>query len=119
MVAVVLIFGFFGIALGTGWAAQLLVGKGRPVDWTQAFWVGVAGMGVAAVVAYLVDRDTGSTFGFVGVLVALAAAAVIQAVLTSRAIGEERAERHHDRELTPEGLPGHHQPKKRSSKKRR
>ena len=119
MVAVILIFGFFGIALGTGWVAQLLVGKGRPVDWTQAFWVGFAGMGAAVVIAYLVDRGTGTTFGFVGVLVALAAAAAIQSVLTSRAIKEQRAERHHEQELTPEGLPGHHQPKRRSSKKRR
>jgi len=119
VVAVILIFGFLGIALGTGWVAQLLVGKGRPINWTQAFWVGVAGMGAAALVAYLVDNDTGSTFGFVGVLVALGVAAVIQSVLTSRAIKEERTERHHEKELTPEGLPGHHQPKKRSSKKRR
>src|SRR4051812_34602717 len=78
MVAVVLIFGFFGIALGTGWVAQLLVGKGRPIDWTQAFWVGLAGMGIATVIAFLVDRDAGSTFGLVGILVTVAAAAVIQ-----------------------------------------
>jgi len=113
MVAVVLIFGFFGIALGTGWVAQLLVGKGRPVDWTQAFWVGVAGMAVATVIGFLVDRDTGSTFGLVGILVAIAAAAVIQSVLTSRAIKQEHDQRAHDKQLTAEGLPGHHQPNKK------
>ena len=66
MVAVILIFGFFGIALGTGWAAQLLVGKGRRINWTQAFWVGLAGMGLAALIGYLLDKHAGATFGIAG-----------------------------------------------------
>jgi uncharacterized membrane protein YraQ (UPF0718 family) len=93
--------------------AQLVVGKGRPIDWTQAFWVGLAAMGVATVIAFLVDRDTGSTFGLVGIVVTVAAAAVIQSVLTSRAVKREHEQRAHDKHLTAEGLPGHHQPKKR------
>lgn len=120
MVAVILIFGFFGIALGTGWAAQLLVGKGRRIDWTQAFWVGLAGMGLAALVGYLLDKHARATFGFAGFLVAVAAAAVIQWILINRETSELAEERHHEQELTAEGLPGHHQPKKhRATKKRR
>ena len=119
MVAVILIFGFFGIALGTGWAAQLLVGKGRRIDWTQAFWVGLAGMGLAALVGYLLDKHAGTTFGIAGFLVAIAAAAVIQWILIKRETTERTEERHHEQELTPEGLPGHHQPKKHHPKKKR
>ena len=119
MVAVILIFGFFGIALGTGWVAQLLVGKGRRIDWTQAFWVGLAGMGLAALVGYLLDRHFGKTFGFAGFLVAIGTAAVIQLVLSGRASEAHAEEHHREKELTPEGLPGHHQPKKHPAKKKR
>ena len=119
MVAVILIFGFFGMALGTGWAAQLLVGKGRRIDWTQAFWVGLAGMGLAALIGYLLDKDAGTTFGVAGFLVAIVSAAVIQWFLSSREAAVHAEERHHEQELTPEGLPGHHQPKKHHPKKKR
>ncbi len=119
MVAVILIFGFFGMALGTGWVAQLLVGKGRRINWTQAFWVGLAGMGLAALVGYLLDKHAGMTFGFAGFLVAIGSAAVIQYVLSSREATEHAEERHREQELTPEGLPGHHQPKKHPAKKKR
>ena len=119
MVAVILIFGFFGIAMGTGWVAQLLVGKGRRIDWTQAFWVGLAGMGLAALVGYLLDKHAGKTFGFAGFLVAVGTAAVIQFILSGREAEERAEERHHEQELTPEGLPGHHQPKKRPAKKKK
>src|SRR4029078_760832 len=63
MYMVMLLCVFFGIALGTGWVAQLLTGRrsGR-IDWTQAFWVGVAGMGIAWLVARLRDRKVGTTF---------------------------------------------------------
>jgi len=119
VVAVILIFGFFGIALGTGWAAQLLVGKGRRIDWTQAFWVGLAGMGLAALVGYLLDKHAGTTFGFAGFLVAIGSAAVIQYVLSGREAKEHTEEHHREQELTPEGLAGHHQPKKHPAKKKR
>ena len=119
MVAVILIFGFFGMALGTGWAAQLLVGKGRRIDWTQAFWVGLAGMGLAALIGYLLDKHAGMTFGVAGFLVAIVSAAVIQWFLSSREAAVHAEERHREQELTPEGLPGHHQPKKHHPKKKR
>jgi putative flippase GtrA len=119
VVAVILIFGFFGIALGTGWVAQLLVGKRGRVDWTQAFWVGLAGMGLATVVGYLLDKDAGTTFGFAGFLVAIGSAAVIQYFLSSREAKEHVEERTHEQQLTPEGLPGHHQPKKHPAKKKK
>ncbi len=119
MVAVILIFGFFGMALGTGWAAQLLVGKGRRIDWTQAFWVGLAGMGLAALIGYLLDKHAGTTFGVAGFLVAIGSAAVIQWFLSSREATVHAEERHHEQELTPEGLPGHHQPKTHRPKKKR
>jgi uncharacterized membrane protein YraQ (UPF0718 family) len=120
MYMVILVFGFFGIALGTGWVAQLLTGRrsGR-IDWTQAFWVGVAGMGIAWLVAWLLDRKVGTTFGIAGFIVAIAAAFAIQLVLNARE-KEVRAEEHHrEKELTPEGLPGHHQPQKHKKKKSR
>ena len=116
---VILMFGFFGIALGTGWVAQLLVGRSGRINWTQAFWVGLAGMGVAGLIGYLVDNDTGRTFGFVGFLVAVGASFGIQSVLSSREAKVRREERHHERELSPEGLTGHHQPKKHPAKKKR
>jgi len=119
VIAVILIFGFFGIALGAGWVAQLLVGKGRRIDWTQAFWVGLAGMGLAALIGYLLDKHAGKTFGFAGFLVAVGSAAIIQSVLSSREAKEHTEERHHEKELTPEGLTGHHQPKKHPAKKKR
>ena len=118
MVAVILIFGFFGIALGAGWVAQLLVGN-RRIDWTQAFWVGLAGTGLAALVGYLLDKHAGKTFGFAGFLVAVGSAAAIQYLLSRREATERAEERHAEKELTPEGLPGHHQPKKHPAKKRR
>lgn len=95
------------------------MGKGGRVDWTQAFWVGLAGMGLAALVGYLLDKHAGTTFGFAGFLVAIASAAVIQWFLTSRQAKEHAEERHHEQELTSEGLTGHHQPKKHPAKKRR
>ena len=53
------------------------------------------------------------------ILVAIASAAVIQWFLSSREATLLAEERHHEQELTPEGLPGHHQPKKHHPKKRR
>jgi uncharacterized membrane protein YraQ (UPF0718 family) len=116
MYMVILLFGFFGIAMGTGWVAQLLTGRrsGR-IDWAQAFWVGVAAMGIAWLVAWLLDRTIGTTFGVAGFIAAIAAAFVIQLVLNARR-AEVRAE---EKELTPEGLPGHHQPQKHKSKNKR
>ena len=63
MYMVILLFGFFGLAMGTGWVAQLLLGKSGRINWTQAFWVGLAGMGVAWLVGWLLDRSIGVTFG--------------------------------------------------------
>ncbi len=50
---------------------------------------------------------------------AIGSAAVIQYVLSSREATEHAEERHREQELTPEGLPGHHQPKKHPAKKKR
>ena len=72
MYMVILLFGFFGLAMGTGWVAQLLLGKSGRINWTQAFWVGLAGMGVAWLVGWLLDRSIGVTFGISGFLVAIA-----------------------------------------------
>ena len=60
MYMVILLFGFFGLAMGTGWVAQLLLGKSGRINWTQAFWVGLAGMGVAWLVGWLLDRSIGA-----------------------------------------------------------
>lgn len=118
MYMAILLFGFFGIAMGTGWIAQVITRKGR-VDWPQAFWVGLASMGIAWLIAWLLDRQVGTTFGVAGFLVAIAAAIVIQLALNMRE-REVHAEAHHrQKELTPEGLPGHHQPQKRKSRKKR
>jgi uncharacterized membrane protein YraQ (UPF0718 family) len=115
----ILLFGFFGLAMGTGWVAQLLLGKSKRINWTQAFWVGLAGLGVAWLVGWLLDRSIGVTFGIAGFLVAIAGAFVIQWIITSRETAARVEEHHHEQELTPEGLPGHHQPQRHKSKKKR
>jgi len=115
-----LLLGFFGIAMGTGWIAQVLTRRGSSrIDWAQAFWVGLAALGVAWLVAWLLDRKVGTTFGVVGFLVAIAAAVVIQLIVGSRRAAAVAEEHHREKELTPEGLPGHHQPQKHKKKKRR
>ena len=118
MYLVILLFGFFGLAMGTGWIAQVLLGKSPRINWTQAFWVGLAGMGIAWLVGWLLDRSIGRTFGISGFLVAIAAAFVIQWVIGSRESAARAEEHHHEKELTPEGLPGHHQPQRHKSKKK-
>jgi len=120
MYMTILLFGFFGISMGTGWVAQLLTGRrsGR-IEWGQAFWVGLAGMGIAWLVAWLLDRTVGTTFAVAGFVVAIAAAVLIQLVLNARETAVQAEEHHRDKELTPEGLPGHHRPPKRASKKKR
>ena len=67
MVAVILIFGFFGIALGTGWVAQLLVGKGRAhqLDPGVLGGPGRHGRRVRSI-GWLLDRHVGVTFGIAG-----------------------------------------------------
>ena len=119
MYMVILLFGFFGLAMGTGWIAQVLLGKSPRINWTEAFWVGLAGMDIAWLVGWLLDRSIGRTFGISGFLVAIAAAFVIQWIIGSRETAERAEEHHHEKELTPEGLPGHHQPQRHKSKKKR
>src|SRR3954454_18468932 len=70
MYMTILLFGFFGISMGTGWVAQLLTGRrsGR-IEWGQAFWVGLAGMGIAWLGAWLLDRTGGPTFAVAGFVV--------------------------------------------------
>jgi len=118
MYLTMLLLGFFGIALGTGWIAQVITRKHSRVDWPQAFWVGLAAMGVAWLVAWLLDRQVGTTFGVAGFLVAIVAAIVIQLIVGSRQAAAVAEAHHRDKELTPEGLPGHHQPQKHKKKKR-
>jgi uncharacterized membrane protein YraQ (UPF0718 family) len=115
-----LLLGFFGIAMGTGWIAQVLTRKGSGrIDWAQAFWVGLGAMGVAWLVAWLLDRKVGTTFSVAGFLVAIAAAVVIQLIVGSRRTAQVAEEHHREKELTPEGLPGHHQPQKHKKRKKR
>lgn len=115
-----LLLGFFGIAMGTGWIAQVLTRRGsRRIDWAQAFWVGLAAMGVAWLVAWLLDRKVGTTFGVAGFLVAIAAAVIIQLIVASRQAAEVAEQHHRNQELTAEGLPGHHQPQKHKKRKKR
>src|SRR3954464_605319 len=106
MYMTILLFGFFGISMGTGWVAQLLTGRrsGR-IEWGQAFWVGLAGMGIAWLVAWLLDRTGGTPFALAGVVVAIAAGVLTQLVLTARDPPVQAEEHHRDKELTPEGLP--------------
>lgn len=120
MYMTMLLLGFFGIAMGTGWIAQVITRKGSSrIDWAQAFWIGLAAMGVAWLAAWLLDRKVGTTFGVAGFLVAIAAAVVIQLVVGSRQAAEIAEEHHREKELTPEGLPGHHQPQRHTKKKKR
>src|SRR3954469_5520684 len=122
MYMTILLFGFFGISMGTGWVAQLLTGRrsGR-IEWGQAFWVGLAGMGIAWLVAWLLDRTGGTTFAGAGVVAAIAGAVPPpspgggsvgpppqgvppQLVPNAREPPVQAEEHHRDKELTPEGL---------------
>jgi mannitol-specific phosphotransferase system IIBC component len=119
MLPVITLFAMFGVALAAGWVAQLLVGRRGRVDWTQAGWVGLLGTAIAGVIAWLVDGEFGMVFSAAGLLLAIAVSFVIETIVVRRAAESRHEERQHQKELTPEGLPGHHQPKKRTSKKKR
>jgi hypothetical protein len=119
MVLIIIVFAMFGVALAAGWVAQLLVGRGGHIDWTQAGWIGLLGTAIAGVIARLVAGDFGFVFSVWGLLLAIGISFVIQLIVGRAQAAERHEEREHERELTPEGLPGHHQPKKRSSKKKR
>ena len=118
MVALIVLFAMFGVALAAGWVAQLLVGK-HPIDWTQAGWVGLVGTAIAGGIAWLFDRHVATVFSVTGLILAILVSFVIESIVVRREVAERREERHREHELTPEGLPGHHQPKRRAKKKRR
>jgi phosphotransferase system glucose/maltose/N-acetylglucosamine-specific IIC component len=117
MVALIVLFAMFGVALAAGWVAQLLVGK-RPIDWTQAGCVGLVGTAIAGGIAWLFDRHVATVFSVTGLVLAILVSFVIEWLVVRREVAERREEHHREHELTPEGLPGHHQPKKRKKKRR-
>jgi hypothetical protein len=119
MYLLIILFAMFGVALAAGWVAQLLVGRGGRIDWTQAGWVGLLGTAIAGAIARLVAGEFGLVFSVWGLVLAISVSFVIQLIVGRAQAAERHEERERERELTPEGLPGHHQPKKRSSKKRR
>jgi predicted lipid-binding transport protein (Tim44 family) len=119
MLLLAMLLAMFGVALAAGWVAQLLVGRGDRIDWTQAGWVGLVGTVIAGVIARLVAGEFGLVFSVWGLLLVIAVSFVVQMIVMRAQRADRRAEREHQRELTPEGLAGHHQPKKRSTKKGR
>jgi hypothetical protein len=119
MVLLISLFAMFGVALAAGWVAQLLVGKRARVDWTQAGWVGLVGTAIAGGIAWLVEGSFGLVFSVTGLLLAILVSFVIETIVVRREAEVRHEEREHEKELTPEGLPGHHQPKRRAKKKRR
>ena len=119
MYLLIALFAMFGVALAAGWVAQLLVGHRRRVDWTQAGWVGLLGTAIAGGIAWLVAGRFSLVFSVTGLLLAILVSFVIETIVVRRAAEERHEEREREKELTPEGLPGHHQPKKRSAKKKR
>jgi mannitol-specific phosphotransferase system IIBC component len=118
MFLLIALFAMFGVALAAGWVAQLLVGK-RPIDWTQAGWVGLVGTAIAGGIAWLLDRHVGTVFSVAGLLLAILVSFVIESIVVRREVAERHEVREQERELTPEGLPGHHQPKKHPKKRKR
>ena len=74
-----LILGILVIGLAAGWAAHLLVGRGRP-DWPRLFVAGIAGSFVGGLIGSLLSGDglelrpsglIGSVVGAVLVLLAM------------------------------------------------
>jgi hypothetical protein len=122
---VIVVFGMVGVALAAGWVAQLLVGRHGRTDWTEVGWVGLLGVVIAGGIAWLIDGEFGSVFSVSGMLLAIGVSFLIMSFVTTRQAAARRAERHRQRALTPEGLPGHHQPQqhhhpnKKKRKKRR
>ena len=116
---VIVVFGMFGVALAAGWVAQLLVGKGGRIDWPQAGWVGLLGTAIAGGIAWLVGGKFGMVFSVVGLGLAILVSFLIETIVIKRESEERRERRHRAKELTPEGLPGHHQPQRHPKKKKR
>jgi uncharacterized membrane protein YeaQ/YmgE (transglycosylase-associated protein family) len=82
-----LILAMIVLGLAAGWVAQLVLGKGRQVDWTLALVTGLAGSFVGGLLASLVAGDglrirpsglIGSIFGAIVVL------AIVQGVRGGR-----------------------------------
>ena len=119
MIVLIVVFAMFGVALAAGWVAQLLVGRGRHINWTEAGRVGLLGTAIAGSIAWLVDGKFGAVFSIAGLLLAVGVSFVIQLFVARGDRKEAREERHEEKELTPEGLPGHHQPKPHHPKKKR
>ena len=115
-----LILSALAIAFAAGWVAQLTVGHRRmtEVNWGQVGVVGIIATGISVVVSTIVEGEL-SGFGPLGLVLAIVMAFVVQAIWTATEEKRRHEEREHERELTPEGLPGHHQPKKRRPAKRR
>jgi uncharacterized membrane protein YeaQ/YmgE (transglycosylase-associated protein family) len=76
------------IGMAAGWVAQLLLGHGRRIDWTEALLVGLAGSFLGGLVASLVAGDglrirpTGLIGSIVGAIVVLAAYRAVRAAVT-------------------------------------
>jgi hypothetical protein len=119
MVLLITLFAMFGVALAAGWGAQLLAGRGGRIDWTQAGWVGLVGTTIAGLIAWAVDGAFGAVFSVAGLVLAIGISFAIESVLVGRERRERREERQRRAQLTPEGLPGHHQPQRRSKKRKR
>jgi hypothetical protein len=116
---VIVMFGMVGVALAAGWVAQLLVGRHGRTDWTEVGWVGLLGTAIAGSIAWLIDGEFGAVFSVAGFLLAIGISFLVMSFVTTRQAAARRAERHRERELTPEGLPGHHQPQQHHPKNKR
>jgi hypothetical protein len=108
------------MAIAAGWLAQIVIGKRRmmEVNWPQAGAVGLIATGIGVLVSTLVYGRL-SGFGPLGLAIAVVGAFVIEAIWISSADKERHEERERQKEMTPEGLPGHHQPQHHPKKKKR
>lgn len=68
------------IGLAAGWVAQLVLGKGRQVDWTMALVTGLVGSFVGGLLASLVAGD-GLRIRPSGLLGSIAGAIIVLAVV--------------------------------------
>lgn len=82
-----LILAMIVLGLAAGWVAQLVLGKGRQIDWTMALVTGLIGSFVGGLLASLVAGDglklrpSGLIGSIVGAIVVLA---VVRGVRGSR-----------------------------------
>lgn len=100
------------LGLAAGWIAHLIVQRHAPKNWTVLFIVGIAGSFLGGLVGSLLQGG-GFRLRLGGIIGSILGATVLLAIYDAVQGRRHAAERKRRRELGPEGLGTHHQPRKR------